>query len=63
MNEDDDVSTRDAVGSDTIRVARLRVDASSSESRGNLMFWLAADPVRLAAINALKLLRARFSLG
>ena len=63
MNEDDDVSTRDAVGSDTIRVARLRVDASPSESGGNLMFWLAADPVRLAAINALKLLCARFSLG
>ena len=51
------------MGCDTIRVARLRVDASAPGSGSNLMFWLAADPVRLAAINALKLLRARFSLG
>jgi aspartate-semialdehyde dehydrogenase len=63
MAENEDVSTRDAVGCDTIRVARLRVDTSDPGSGSNLMFWLAADPVRLAAINAVKLLRARFSLG
>jgi len=54
-----EASTRDAVGSDAVRVARLRADPSASEPGRQLLLWLAADPVRLAAVNALKLLEAR----
>ena len=54
-----EASTRDAVGSDSVRVARLRADPSASEPGRQLMLWLAADPVRLAAVNASKLLRTR----
>jgi aspartate-semialdehyde dehydrogenase len=60
---DETVNTRDAVGCEEVRVSRLRADPCAEEPGCHLVFWLAADPVRLAALNAVKLLRARFSLG
>ncbi len=51
--------TRDAVGSDSVIVGRLRADATAPAGRG-LLAWLTADPVRLGAANAVRLLRARF---
>lgn len=52
-------STRDAVGSDEVLVGRLRA-AGGGDGPGTLHMWLAADPVRLAASNVVKLLRTRF---
>jgi aspartate-semialdehyde dehydrogenase len=40
-----------------VLVGRIRRDPTSE--RG-LLFWLAADPVRLAATNAVQLAEARF---
>jgi aspartate-semialdehyde dehydrogenase len=59
----EEACTRHRVGSETVRVARLRADPVAAEPGRSLMFWLAADPVRLAARNAVKLLRTRLSLG
>jgi aspartate-semialdehyde dehydrogenase len=56
-------STRESVGRDEVLVGRLRSDESVPGERGGLLLWLAADPVRLAASNAVKLLRARLALG
>ncbi len=50
-------STRDAVGEDVVFVGRVRPDPSRE---GGLLLWLAADPIRLAAANALRLAEARF---
>ncbi len=58
-----EASTRSAVGSPDILLTRLRADPSAERFECSLLFWLAADPVRLAALNAVKLLRARFSLA
>ncbi|MCS5635035.1 MAG: Asd/ArgC dimerization domain-containing protein [Myxococcota bacterium] len=63
LKDPEEASTRDAVGTEAVRVARLRADRSASEPGRQLMFWLAADPVRLAALNAVKLLRARLGPG
>jgi aspartate-semialdehyde dehydrogenase len=63
LKDAEEASTRDAVGCEAVRVARLRTDPSAPEPGRQLMFWLAADPVRLAALNALKLLRARLGPG
>jgi aspartate-semialdehyde dehydrogenase len=51
---------RDATESETVLVGRIRRDPSSE--RG-LLFWLAADPVRLAASNAVRLAEARFQVS
>jgi aspartate-semialdehyde dehydrogenase len=48
---------REAVESELVLVGRIRRDPSSE--RG-LLFWLAADPVRLAASNAVRLAESRF---
>jgi aspartate-semialdehyde dehydrogenase len=55
----DGPSTRDSVGRDDVIVGRLRADPTAPDGRG-LLLWVVGDPVRLAAANALKLLRARF---
>jgi aspartate-semialdehyde dehydrogenase len=47
----------EAVESETVLVGRIRRDSSSE--RG-LLLWLAADPVRLAASNAVRLAESRF---
>ncbi len=59
----EDATTRDVVGCEEVRVARLRADPGAPEPGRNLLLWLAADPVRLAAANAVKLLRLRLALG
>ena len=56
-------STRDAVGSDVVLVGRVCADSSQAEGGCGLLLWLAADPIRLAACNAAKLVRARFALA
>ncbi len=58
--DDDAPSTRDAVGSDEVRVARVRNDPSRPQG---LLLWLASDPICLAAHNAVRLAEARFSQG
>lgn len=50
-------STRDTIGRDEVLVGRVRRDPSSS---AGLLLWIAADPIRLAAQNALELAEARF---
>jgi len=55
-------SVRESVGHAEARVGRLRADSSSPEPGRGLSLWIAADPVRLAAVNAVKLARARFSI-
>jgi aspartate-semialdehyde dehydrogenase len=49
-------STRDTVGEDAVLVGRIRRDPSAPSG---LLLWLAADPIRLAARNGLKLAEAR----
>ena len=51
---------REAAESEVVLVGRIRRDPSSE--RG-LLFWLAADPVRLAASNAVRLAETRFQVG
>jgi aspartate-semialdehyde dehydrogenase len=51
--------TRDAVGREEVIVGRLRADETAAPGHG-LLVWLTADPVRLGASNAVRLLRARF---
>lgn len=53
-------STRDAVARPCVLVGRVRRDASSP---GGLLLWLSADPVRLAASNAVRIAEARFGLS
>ncbi len=53
-------STRDAAGSDHVLIGSLRRDASCE--RG-LQLWMVADPLRLAASNAVKLAEARIHLN
>jgi aspartate-semialdehyde dehydrogenase len=50
-------STRDTIGRDDVLVGRIRRDPSSASG---LLLWIAADPIRLAALNALRLAEARF---
>jgi aspartate-semialdehyde dehydrogenase len=50
-------STRDTIGREDVLVGRVRADASAVSG---LLLWLAADPIRLAASNALELAEARF---
>ena len=52
-------STRDAAGSDDVRIGSLLRDPSCP--RG-LQLWMVADPLRLAATNAVKLAEARIHL-
>jgi aspartate-semialdehyde dehydrogenase len=51
---------REAAESEVVLVGRIRSDPSCE--RG-LLFWLAADPVRLAASNAVRLAETRFQVG
>ena len=51
---------REAAESEMVLVGRIRSDPSCE--RG-LLFWLAADPVRLAASNAVRLAETRFQVG
>jgi aspartate-semialdehyde dehydrogenase len=53
-------ATRATTGRESVLVGRLRADPS--RERG-LMLWLAADSVRLAATNAVKLAEARLALA
>lgn len=53
-------STREAAAGEHVLVGRLRRDPGAE--RG-LLLWLAADPVRLAATNAVRLAEARFGVG
>lgn len=53
---------RDGVGLDEVLVSRVRSDRSHRGAGSGLQLWISADPVRLAAVNVVKLARARFSL-
>jgi len=53
-------ATRATTGRDSVLVGRLRADPT--RERG-LVLWLAADSVRLAAMNAVKLAEARLALA
>lgn len=53
-------STRDAASQDLALVGRLRPDPSVS---GGLLLWVAADPLRLAAGNVVKLAETRLRLN
>ncbi len=59
---EDVASTRSSIGGDDVLVGRLRSDPSLAPGLG-LRFFLAADPLRLAALNALELARSRFTPG
>ncbi len=48
---------RDALGEDDVLVGRLRKDPST---QGGFLLWVAADPIRLAALNAVELAMERF---
>ncbi len=50
-------TTREAIGEETVLVGRVRRDPSTENG---LLLWLALDPARLAASNALRLAEARF---
>ncbi|MEE3330449.1 MAG: Asd/ArgC dimerization domain-containing protein [Myxococcota bacterium] len=52
-------STRDAAGSEDVLVGSVRPNPSSEHG---LVLWVAADPVRAAAMNAVKLAEARTHL-
>lgn len=53
-------STRATTGRDGVLVGRLRLDPTQQHG---LLLWLAADSVRLAAMNAVKLAEARLALA
>jgi len=48
---------RDALGESEVLVGRVRVDPSAP---GSFLLWVAADPIRLAALNAVELAMERF---
>lgn len=48
---------RDAAGRDEVLLGRVRVDASAANS---FLLWAVADPIRLAAVNAVELAMERF---
>jgi aspartate-semialdehyde dehydrogenase len=52
-------STRDAVSRSSVLVGRVRRDPTPG---GGLLLWIAADPVRLAATNGVRIAEARFDL-
>jgi aspartate-semialdehyde dehydrogenase len=52
-------STRDAITRSAVLVGRLRRDPAAAPG---LLLWLSADPVRLAATNAVRIAEARFEL-
>jgi aspartate-semialdehyde dehydrogenase len=53
-------STRDTAGRDVAVVGRVRVDTSVENG---LLLWLAADTLRLAAVNAAKIAETRLDVG
>jgi aspartate-semialdehyde dehydrogenase len=52
-------TTRDAASRDVVLAGRIRPDTSRP---GGLLLWLTADPVRLAASNAVRLAELRFDV-
>lgn len=54
-----DATTRAATGRASTLVARLRRDPTAEQA---LAFWIAADPLRLCAANAVALAKTRFGL-
>jgi aspartate-semialdehyde dehydrogenase len=52
-------TTRDAVSRASVLVGRVRRDPGAA---GGLLLWISADPVRLAASNAVRIAEARFGL-
>jgi aspartate-semialdehyde dehydrogenase len=52
-------STRDAITRSAVLVGRMRRDPAAAPG---LLLWLAADPVRLAATNAVRIAEARLEL-
>jgi aspartate-semialdehyde dehydrogenase len=52
-------TTRDAVGRANVLVGRLRRDPTAPSG---ILLWIAADPVRLAATNAVRIAEARLDL-
>jgi aspartate-semialdehyde dehydrogenase len=50
-------TTRDAIGEDDVLLGRVRRDPGAAHG---LLLWLAVDPARLAASNALRIAEARF---
>jgi aspartate-semialdehyde dehydrogenase len=50
-------TTRDAIGEDEVLLGRVRRDPGAGHG---LLLWLAVDPARLAASNALRIAEARF---
>ena len=42
-DESDEADTRQRVGSEAIRIARLRTDPAAADPQRSLMFWVAAD--------------------
>ncbi len=55
--EESGVTTRASAGRDVVLVARVRRDPGHA---GTLLLWLAADALRLAAANGVRLAEARF---
>ncbi|MDG2051015.1 MAG: Asd/ArgC dimerization domain-containing protein [Myxococcota bacterium] len=53
------LGTRESVGGETIQISRIRADPTTEAGRG-ILLWLTADPLRLAARNAIRLIEARF---
>jgi aspartate-semialdehyde dehydrogenase len=53
-------TTRDAVARASVLVGRIRRDPTAPQ--GGVLLWLAADPVRLAATNAVRIAEARLDL-
>jgi aspartate-semialdehyde dehydrogenase len=53
-------TTRDSVSRAAVLVGRVRRDPSAAA--GGLLLWLAADPVRLAATNAVRIAESRLDL-
>jgi aspartate-semialdehyde dehydrogenase len=53
-------TTRASVGEEAVRVGRLRADASQP---AGLLLFAASDPLRLAALNAVRLAEARLARG
>jgi aspartate-semialdehyde dehydrogenase len=53
-------TTRDAVSRSNVLVGRVRRDPTTTA--GGILLWLAADPVRLAATNAVRIAESRLDL-
>lgn len=54
------VGMRETVGGSSLCISRVRSDVSAADPQRSLLMWVSADPVQLAAQNAVGLLRSRF---